>query len=597
LRCAGILLDAGPAGESELSQLLEDLSAEPHLSVREQRQIDAIRLTQLIHSVDDDRRAGDYRRAFLRLEVALKLTPDAPVLLAALARLQASAGHAAKALAIYKVLVERDPTDLALVEGAAYAAVAAGEMPHARALAAAAIEHHANDPRAFLLAGRIALARHDDNLAHHLLKLGLELASQQPTERPDADGDVQLAAARALIAEARVQLAGEQVAPEDEEAPPPPAEALRKEIAQLDVHYAPTAGAGIAFRFRSGDPGLSRLFELDIPLSLQMSPGPRWGRFTALGVPVYLNSQATDLTNTTIADAFGTDGVNTPTTLPVRLSNSVWGFALAMRYQYRDLLLEIGSTPIGFRVIDVVGQAGWAGRIRSWTIGVRGFRNAVTDSVLSYSGLRDARTGVVWGGVRGEGGALDVNFDPGEYVLHLYASYAAFTGKHVDTNHGGAYSLSGLWRAYRRPQQTVSLGLDAFVMNFAEDLRYFSLGQGGYFSPQFFLLVGLPMTWVARGDGWKLTAGGEAGVNYYFEDPSPIYPNDGDLQAIRVAQPALGSAFYPSVEKVNAYGKIHLDVQADLGGHFSLDGGLDGEFSAAYSQIVFSIGLHKAFPR
>ncbi|HXU74123.1 MAG TPA: cellulose biosynthesis cyclic di-GMP-binding regulatory protein BcsB [Polyangia bacterium] len=596
LRCAGILLDAGGAGAGELSRLLDDLSAEPRLSVRERAQIDAIRTTQLVHAVDDDRRAGEYRRAFLRLDGALSATADAPLLLAALARLQASAGHPRKALAIYDMLVEEDPTDLAFTEGAAFAAVAAGDLPRARKLAAAALEHHANDPRAFLLAGRIALARHDDALGYHLLKLGLERSPAAPAEKPD--GDVQLAAARALVADARQELEGDEPSSDEE---PPPDEALRSEISALDLRYAPIAGAGVSFRFRSGDPGLSRLFEVDLPLTLQMSPGPRWGRFTALGVPVYLGGQSTDLTDPATADAFGTDGVNTPTTLPLRLSNSVWGFAMALRYEYRDLRLELGSTPIGFRVVDVVGEAGWDGHVGPWTLGLRGFRSAVTDSVLSYSGLRDPSTGIIWGGVRREGGAININFDPGDYVLHLLVSYAAFTGKHVDTNHGGAYSLSGMWRFYRRPRQTVGLGLDAFVMNYAEDLRYFSLGQGGYFSPQLFLLVGLPLTWVAQGDGWTLTAGGESGVNYYFEDASPLFPVDGGLQGIRVANPGLGTqlhgAFYPGIEKVNAYGKVRVDVAVDLGSHFALDAGFDGEFSAAYSQVIFTLAFHKAFPR
>ncbi len=599
LRCAGILLDAGAGQSGELSRLLDELGAEPQLSAREQRQIDAIRLGQLIHAVDDDRRAGEYRRAFVRLDAALKGTPDSPVLLAALARLQASAGHAAKAFAIYRVLVERDPSDLALTEGAALAAVAAGETARARGLAALALQYHADDPRAFLLAGRVALARGDDRLGHQLFELGLERWRRQSDDKPEGGGDVQLAAARALVADARRQLAGDDELPEEEAAPT--GEALRQEIDRLDLRYAPTVGGGVAFRFRSGDPGLSRLFEVDIPLSLQFSPGPRWGRFTAQGVPVYLNAQTTDLSDPATADAFGTDGVHDPTTLPLRLSTSVWGFAVALRYEYRGLLLELGSTPIGFRVVDVIGQAGWQGRLGAWTFGVRGFRNAVTDSVLSYSGLRDPTSGVVWGGVRREGGQLDINFDPGDYVLHLFASYAAFTGKRVDTNHGGAYSLSGLWRPYRTPRNTAELGLDAFVMHYADDLRYFSLGQGGYFSPQFFLLVGVPLAWVAHGDGWTLTAGGEAGVNYYTEDPSPLYPADADLQAIRVAQPGLGTqlhgAFYPGLEKVNAYGKFHVGVRHDLGAHFVIDANLDGEFSSAYSQILLGIAMHKAFPR
>jgi hypothetical protein len=398
------------------------------------------------------------------------------------------------------------------------------------------------------------------------------------------------------MAEARAQLAGDEPAAEVEE---PPAPALKSELAHLDERYAPTVGAGIWFRFRSGDPGLSRLFEVDIPLTLRVSPRHQYGHFTLQAVPVYLSAETADLANPAIADVFGTDGVFKPTTAPLRLSNQVWGFSVSLRYELRGFFAEVATTPIGFHVLDVIGQAGWLGVFGPWSFGLRGFRQAVADSLLSYGGLRDPRSGVVWGGVRREGGQLDLDYDPGDYQVHLFAAYAAYTGERVAGNDGGQYGLSGMWRLHRTPRQTLALGINLFLMNYAENLRYFTFGQGGYFSPQFFLMAGVPLSWRFNGDGWTLSAAGEVGVNWYQEDTSAMFPTNGILQAVRQTQPDLGEqfhdAFFPAVERIAPYGKLHLSVTHDLPGHFMVDASFDAQFAPAYSEILLRLALHKAF--
>ena len=602
LRCAGILLDAGAGQASELSRLLDDLGAESHLSIRERRQIEAIRQARLIRAVDHDRRGGDYRHAFLRLESALEAAPDDPKVLAALARLQASAGHPEKALALYAPLVERDPTDLALTEGAAFAAVAAGEMVRARKLAAAALEQHPGEPRAYLFAARIALARGDDPLGHHLLQLGLERSHQQPHEAAVSDGDVELAASRALIADARAQLVGDAETAEEEEEPPPPEEVLQQELTRLEIRYAPTAGAGIAFRFRSGEPGLSRLFEVDLPLSLQLSPGQRWGRFTAEGVPTYLDAQTLDLSDAATASAFGTDSVNTPTTLPLRLSSSVWGFAVALRYQWRELLAELGSTPIGFRVVDVIGQVGWQARIRRWTIGLRGLRNAVTDSVLSYSaGLRDPRTRIVWGGVRREGGEIDLDFDPGavraapvRLVRRIHRQARRHQPRRRLRPVGAVATLSS-------PATDRGARARRIRDQLRQEPALLHARAGRLLQPAV-----LPHGRSAADSGTcaptagPSSAGGEAGVNYYNEDPSPLYPADGDLQAVRATQPDPGTRCTAVLSRPRA-GRARTASSISASSTISAATSSSTapstvQFSAAYSQILLGIAVHKAFP-
>ena len=596
LRCAGVLLALGAAGEAELGRLLDDLDGETELSTRQRNELARAHIGLAVRQVDEDRRAGEYRRAFLRLEPSLQATPDDTSLLGALARLQASAGHPGAALAVYHKLVQRDPGDLPFTEGAAFAALASGEREQAARLGAAALELHPKEPRAYLLAGRIAVARGDDHLGHELFALGLQRWRQQPAARRDDSGST---GDTALLADARAQLLGDEGGPESEEEPPPVDRALTEEQRRLEVRYAPSLGAGLNFRFRSGDPGLSRLFEVDVPVMLEASPHGQFGRFSGRVVPTYLSAQAIDLSNPAIADVYGTDGIFTPTTLPLRLDGDAAGVALTLRYEFRGFVAELGSTPIGFQVVDAVGQAGWLGNFGPWSFGVRGFRLPVVDSVLSYAGLRDDRSGVVWGGVRREGGQLDLDFDPGEYVLHLYAAYAAYTGKRVATNHGGQYDLNGMWRLYRRPRQTVALGLDLFIANYAENLRFFTLGQGGYFSPQFFLFAGIPLSWELHTDAWTLSAGGALGVNWYQEDASPLFPADGALQLQREslmdAGAQLQGAWFPGSEHVAAFGKIHVGVTHDFGSALSVEGRFDGQFGPAYSEILLTLALHHVF--
>jgi hypothetical protein len=284
----------------------------------------------------------------------------------------------------------------------------------------------------------------------------------------------------------------------------------------------------------------------------------------------------------------------------VRPSSAVGGVTLALRYDYRSFFGELGSTPIGFPVVNVLAQAGWVGNFGPWSFGLRGFRLPVVDSVLAMAGLRDPRTNLVWGGVTREGGQVDVNYDPGDYAIHLYGSYSAFTGEHVASNHGGQYDLNGMWRFHRSGRQTVAVGLELFITHFADNLRFFTFGQGGYFSPQFFLFAGVPLSWELHTDEWTLRANGAAGVNWYQEDPSPMFPADGALQALRASTPQaagaqLPGAWFPGSEHISAFGRAHIGVTHDFGTALSVEAGFDGQFGPAYSEILFMLSLHHVF--
>jgi Tfp pilus assembly protein PilF len=593
LRCAAVLLDAGSPEVGALTRLLDELEAAPRLTARQRRDLAALRTGLLVHQVDADRLEGEHRRGFLRIEPALQRTPDDPQLLAALARLHASAGDPAEARTIYQRLLARDPQSLAFSEGAAEAARAAGDPDAARTLATQALDRHPREPRAFLLAGRISGTSGDDRTAEDFFRRGLELWRTLVTdEKPDVEAEE----SRALLTQARAQLAADLPTGEDDSVPV--GTELEHEIEKLDTRYAPSLHAGAAFRFRSGDAGLASLFEVDIPASFRISPR-RFGLLTFTATPIFLTARDTDTTDPAVAERFGTNGVHQPPTLLLPTSNQTWGVGLTLRYDYRGFFVEAGPTPLGFPIVDAVGQLGWAHDFGLWSIAVRGFRAAVTDSVLSFAGLTDPRTGQTWGGVRREGGEVDAQYRAGDFLLRAFVLWAAYTGDHVEDNYGGQYGLTGFWRFLHRANQEMNLGIDFFAMHYARNLRFFTFGQGGYFSPQLFFFAGVPITWERSSQGWRFNLRGELGVNWYREDASPFFPIDTTLQRVRDAEPAAGEVIpggiFPSVEKISVSGRFHAGVEHDLGKHTILDGFIEGQFAPAFSEVMLALGLRRDF--
>src|SRR5262249_40804206 len=160
----------------------------------------------------------------------------------------------------------------------AIAALGASDHVHARALAQSALAEHADDPRAFLLAARVALALGDDLGAREKLHRGVDLwRATADTSPSESFGD--------LITEARSGLAGER---SSGDAAPTTGEALQAELDRLDERYATALDPGFHVRARSGETGFSRLLEVGVPFALELSPQRRAGRLTVRGELAYL---------------------------------------------------------------------------------------------------------------------------------------------------------------------------------------------------------------------------------------------------------------------------------------------------------------------
>lgn len=114
----------------------------------------------------------------------------------------------------------------------------------------------------------------------------------------------------------------------------------------------------------------------------------------------------------------------------------------------------------------------------------------------------------------------------------------------------GAY-----WQVWQHPDYgTLTLGTNFFGMHYDHNLRYFTYGQGGYFSPAAYMLAGVPFTFNGHhGPRFHYRVMGSFGVQAFQENSTPYYPLDPAIQYAR------DNPYYP--ENTSVSGNYSLDAE------------------------------------
>ncbi|WP_115050082.1 cellulose synthase subunit BcsC-related outer membrane protein [Xanthomonas arboricola] len=216
-----------------------------------------------------------------------------------------------------------------------------------------------------------------------------------------------------------------------------------------------------------------------------------------------------------------------------RLSQDDTGVGVGVRYRNGGFSADIGTTPIGFQEQNLIGGVGYRGELGdavSWS--AEASRRAVTDSVLSFAGAQDARSGREWGGVTSTGVSLSATADNG--LLGGYANLAAhrLLGNNVADNDQRQVDLGFYVHALETRHQSLTAGVNLTAMQYDRNLSGFTYGHGGYFSPQDYVDLGFPVHWSGRSAGqtvnWKVDA--SIGVQHFSTEASPYFPTNPTLQ-------------------------------------------------------------------
>ncbi len=330
---------------------------------------------------------------------------------------------------------------------------------------------------------------------------------------------------------------------------------IDRQIADLQAQAAPQFQAGFALRTRSGTAGEDKLTELMAPIEATFSPGGGPGVIKLQATPTYLSSGKA--TAPYALNVVGTNPLYAANggTQPSLNHTQANGVGLDAAFLWHWVSADVGSTPIGFERQNVIGGVEIAppiGTDSRFRLTLE--RRAVTDSVLSYSGVVDPRTGAVYGAVTRTRGHGQVETSSGKLSLYAGAGYSVYQGDNVQTNHEVEAGAGGAYQVYKTANDQVTVGLDLVYFTYDHDLRYFSFGQGGYYSPQRYLAALVPVNYTGTYDNLTYTLGGSAGYQTSKENASNVFPTNAALQAQLAGQPSTTGSVSPSYAGRNSSG-------------------------------------------
>ncbi|WIH29196.1 cellulose synthase subunit BcsC-related outer membrane protein [Photobacterium damselae] len=205
--------------------------------------------------------------------------------------------------------------------------------------------------------------------------------------------------------------------------------------------------------------------------------------------------------------------------------NHTHGIALGLGWLAHDWKVDIGSTPIGFEQTHLVGGVSFQGDFDEFAWHATLSRRPETSSTLSYAGMNvpsqvSTSSGRYWGGVLKTGIKLNTSWDVGgTYGFWSSVQYHVLTGDNVASNTrlgllGGMYA-----KLLSTEDQRLSIGTNMMYLHYDKNLDEYQFGSGGYYSPQAYFSLSLPVNFYGRyGNSWSYFFSGSISHSWSRED-------------------------------------------------------------------------------
>ncbi|WP_017709333.1 cellulose biosynthesis protein BcsC [Pseudomonas syringae] len=631
LQYAGLLLAAGD--DVQVNAILRNVQGQP-MSAQTRKRFDDLLYRYRIRQADLLREGGDLAGAYDTLAPALAQRPDDIQAVSAFARMYTANGDSARAFELYKPLLQRQPNDPQVLLGAADAAVKAHDYGFAEKALSQFRKLERNDPQTLTEAARIYQSMGQTGAATELLRKAVAIeqserqramaaqavpASTTSSNPFAAGGSRSLAAASAIPAPAQVSLSGGRAletnnapdapAPRDTAYPgqiaaQQPLSAARAQsvrgnpfMAATDRDQASSAqqalnrileqrsgfvSQGLTVRSNNSESGLSKLTVVETPLEINVPAGDN--RVAVRVTPVSLNAGSVK------SDAGARFGGGTSGAAGSQSDKGV-GLAVAFERPEEGLKADIGTTPMGFKYTTVAGGASVdrpLGDNPDLRYGLNVSRRPVTDSVTSFAGSTDERSGLSWGGVTANGGRGQISYDDQTIGGYGYGSWHKLVGNNVKSNTRGEVGGGVYWYLRNAEDSKLTAGLSLMGMSYDNDQSYFTYGHGGYFSPQSFYAIGVPVMWAQRTERFSYQVKSSVGVQHFKQDGAEFFPDDSTLQAAS-GQRYTGQSKTGIGYNLSAAGEYKLDSSLFMGANLGLDNARDyRQFSGAlYLRYMF----------
>ncbi|CEG58688.1 cellulose synthase complex outer membrane protein BcsC [Legionella fallonii] len=219
---------------------------------------------------------------------------------------------------------------------------------------------------------------------------------------------------------------------------------------------------------------------------------------------------------------FGTCGINGCFT---DIAQRAKGLGGSVGWVNDKWAVDVGETPLGFNVVNTVGGIAYSGSFNhvGWTLAAS--RRPMSNSLLSLAGARDPNTGIIWGGVVASGPSLSLSYDRGgSFGLWGFMDADQLTGKNVANNYRVRLMEGYYYKLINEDNARMSIGINNMLWHYQKDLSGYTLGQGGYYSPQSYLSFALPVDFRQRIANWSYEFGGSISWSTANNQNSLLYP-------------------------------------------------------------------------
>jgi len=489
-----------------------------------QQEMNNIRTGSLIARADRLREKGQIGKAWNLLMPELQHNPTNTDLLLAVGRIYQADHMDDKATEIYQYVLRKSPRDKQALTGLVNLALARGDNDAARR--AFSTLEPSQDADYMLLAARVAAANGENQRAMSLLR-----TAQWRLQQGDENDNDELSAVMSLPSPTRqAQLTAMS--------------GINSMMRDLQEKSATWTSAGVSLRSRNGESGLGALDEVQAPMILSGAIGDAT-RLSLNVTPVSLNagemsgeaanrfgSGALEHAEKLAEAAASTSTTTSSTNAASQGSQQANGVAASLSMSGDSYKLDIGSTPTGGEFTRLVGGVEWNPKLtQNSSLNLKAERRAVTDSLLSYVGVKDKSTGESWGGITRNGVSAQFAWDNELIGLYSKLGFDTYVGTNVPTNHAVSAQAGSYLRPWKTADSELKVGVNVNYMNFDRNLSYYTLGQGGYFSPQDFMAVSLPVTLTRHLNDWDLTLNGAVGYQSYKQSKSDYFPGHSSLQS------------------------------------------------------------------
>lgn len=620
LQYAAVLLKTGE--DAQVNEILRDLQNRP-LNAPARKRFDDLLYLYRIRQADQLRERGNLASAYDTLAPALAQRPGDSAAVAALARMYSANGDTAKALELYKPLLQRQPNDPQLLLGAADAAVLAQDTAFAEQALQQLLKTESGTPQTLTEAARRYQNMGQTGTATDLLRkaVAIEQSEKRRSQGGQLAGSTVAPNPFAGVSGPRSEVSRDSLlaaipppvqempgsvrshTPFGIDAPPRPQQASNRFESQLpraalvseDISPAQLAlnkilqersayiTQGVSIRSNNSESGLSKLTDIETPLEINI---PLDESRVALRVtPVSLNAGSVS------GDAlsrFGSgaqsDGVGSQKAEGV-------GLSVAIQRPADGFKADLGTTPLGFKYTTATGGISIDRPVSDTSnvrYGVSVSRRPVTDSVTSFAGTTDKRSGQSWGGVTANGGRGQLSFDDNEVGAYGYASWHQLLGNHVESNSRSELGSGVYWYLQNATDSKLTIGLSMTGISYANNQDYFTYGHGGYFSPQTFFALGIPVTWAQRTGRLTYQVKGSVGVQHFEQDSADYFPNDKALQAASGLR-------YEGQNKTGIGYSVAAAAEYKVASNFLLGANLGLDNAHDYQQLSGALSLRYQF--